>query len=70
MLFALIKNIILMFLEMVKKTSFKTVGMGRGIVYNSQYIKGKWESIVKEKGEEVSGKKITKRIHYGYGYSC
>lgn len=70
MLFALIKNIILTFVKIVKKTSFKTIGMEKEIVPNSQYIKGKWESITKEKGEEVSGKEITKRIHHGYGYSC
>lgn len=53
-----------MFVKMVKKTSFKTVGMGRGIVPNSQYIRGKWESIAKEKGEEVSGKDTVERKGY------
>lgn len=68
------KNILTL-IKMVRKTSFKTVGIGfntikmeRGVRLNSELSKDKWGSMAKEQREGASGWKITRRDSKGRGF--
>lgn len=59
--------IILIFIEMVKKTLLETIAIGEKGQAQLQIQQDKWEFLAKEQGEGARGWKTTKRGHQGPG---